>query len=354
MDSQNACRGTEVADLFISYSRKDRERCTAIREALIAFDVDVWSDVGIAAGSAFDREIEKQIEEARALLVLWSSNSVESDWVRNEARTGKVRDRLIAVQLDACELPLEFHSVQAEILPEGAEGTAHPAWLNLVSRLGDILGRTGLAEYARLSVEGDLDGWKRWLRRHASDPLAAQVIDRIVDYAMPDMRKQLAAERARRSALEAELAEHADASSARSAEIASGARELVRLRGDLEENRAARVQAETELARFRAATGSKPESETNDGIGVMLHNKQAIYVTVLLWLFAITFSWANLANLLDGRGGFGDVFWLVFALAALFYPAAVITLKLVRKRYALARFDRRQATGEDVSDMADA
>ena len=104
-----------MADVFISYSRKDRERCTAIREALTELGVDVWFDVGIGAGSAFDREIEKQIEEARALLVLWSADSVESDWVRNEARTGKVRDRLVAVQIDECELPLEFQSIQAEL-----------------------------------------------------------------------------------------------------------------------------------------------------------------------------------------------------------------------------------------------
>ncbi len=48
-----------MADVFISYSRKDRERCSAIREALAELGVDVWYDAGISAGSAFDREIEK-------------------------------------------------------------------------------------------------------------------------------------------------------------------------------------------------------------------------------------------------------------------------------------------------------
>ena len=58
-----------MADVFISYSRKDRDRCNAIREALTALEVDVWSDVGIGAGSAFDREIEKQIETVSACRV---------------------------------------------------------------------------------------------------------------------------------------------------------------------------------------------------------------------------------------------------------------------------------------------
>ncbi|MDG2003290.1 MAG: toll/interleukin-1 receptor domain-containing protein [Novosphingobium sp.] len=325
-----------MVDVFISYSRKDRERCNAIREALTQLDVNVWSDVGIGAGSAFDREIERQIEDAKALLVLWSKDSVESDWVRNEARTGKVRDSLVAVQIDECELPLEFHSIQAELLPEGSEGTANTTWLNLLDRIGDILERPGLSEFARLSAEGDLDGWKRWLRGNASDPLAAGVIDKIVDFAMPDMRKQLASERAKRSALEVELTEHADNAKAQSTEIATSARELVRLRSDLEETRSGRQQAEIELEQFRAASGSKAGSD-DSGLGIMLQDKQGLYVALLLWAFAITFSWGNLNDLLDGRGGLGDVFWLIFAIAALFFPAVVITGKLIRKRFATGR-----------------
>jgi hypothetical protein len=328
-----------MADVFISYSRKDRERCNAIREALVELDINVWSDVGIGAGSAFDREIERQIEVATGLLVLWSKDSVESDWVRNEARTGKVRDSLVAVQIDACELPLEFHSIQAELLPEGAEGSANTTWLNLLDRMGGILDRPGLAEYARLSAEGDLDGWKRWLRGHASDPLAAGVIDKIVDFAMPDMRKQLASERAKRQALEVEVTEHVDNANAQSAEIATSARELVRLRSELEEMRSGRQQAEVELERYRAASGSKSDSD-DSGLGIMLQDRQGLYVALLLWAFAITFSWGNLSDLLDGRGGLGDVFWLIFAVAALFFPAVVISGKLIRKRFAMARLGR--------------
>ena len=69
----------------------------------------------------------------------------------------------------------------------------------------------------------------------------------------------------------------------------------------------------------------------------MLQDKQGLYVALLLWAFAITFSWGNLNDLLDGRGGLGDVFWLIFAIAALFFPAVVITGKLIRKRFATGR-----------------
>jgi hypothetical protein len=328
-----------MADLFISYSRNDRDRCTAIRDALTALKVNVWSDARIGAGSHFDREIEREIKAAAALLVLWSEDSVESDWVRNEARTGKEENRLVATQIRPCELPLEFRSVQAELLPEGAEGTENTAWIGVVARIGELTGRPGLGEYARLSHGGSLDDWKRWLARYASDPLAGNVIDNIVERAMPDMRQQLAGERAKRVALEAALAEHTDASKAQSAEVATGARELARLRRELDEAKTGQRDAETELARFRAASGSKAGEETGGlaGLGIVLEERLALYVCALLWVAGLWFCWGGLSKLMQGYAGFGDIFSIAFGVLAILVPAVILTFKVVRKRSAMAR-----------------
>lgn len=325
-----------MADIFISYSRNDRERCMAIRDALIALKVNVWSDARIGAGSSFDREIEREIAEARALLVLWSAASVESDWVRNEARTGKEENRLVATQIAPCQLPLEFRSIQAELLPEGAEGGAHPAWLNVLSAIGGLVGRPGLAEFARLHAGGTIDEWKRWLARYPADPLAGDVIDTIVERAMPDMRQQLAGERAKRAALEAELAEHADASKAQSAEVATGAREAARLRRELDEAQTARSAAEAELARFQAASGGKTDGGLA-GLGIVLEDRLATYLCALLWLGGLWFIWGGLAKLMDGYAGFGDIFSIAFGVLAILAPAVLLTVKVLRKRSANAR-----------------
>ena len=330
-----------MADIFISYSRKDRDRCTAIRNALEALGIDVWSDAGIGAGASWDREIEREIEAAKALLVLWSDDSVESDWVRNEARTGKVRDRLIAIQIGACALPLEFSSIQAELLPEGSEGTEHPAWLGMLARLGGLIGRPGLAEYARLTKVGTLDEWKRWLTRFSSDPLAGGVIDGIVERAMPDMRKQLASEKARRATLEAELTEHADAANARAAELAGNARELVALRHQVEQERMGRLDAEAEVQRFREVSGSK-SGKGNTGLsdlGIVLEQRFAVYTCALMWIVALWFCWGPLQKLMNGNGALSDVFWLGFGIAALIAPACWISIKILRRKRALARLE---------------
>lgn len=328
-----------MADLFISYSRNDRDRCMAIRDALTTLKVNVWSDARIGAGSHFDREIEREIAAARALLVLWSQDSVESDWVRNEARTGKEENRLVATQIGPCQLPLEFRSVQAELLPDGAEGGDHPAWLGILARIGELTDRPGLAEYARLRTAGGLDDWKRWLARYAADPLAGDVVDTIVERAMPDMRQQLASERAKRVALEAELAEHSDAARAQSAEVATGARELARLRRELEEARIGQRDAESELARFRAASGGKAGDESRGlaGLGIVLEERLALYICALLWVAGIWFCWGGLSKLMDGYAGFGDIFSIAFGVLAILLPAGVLTFKILRKRNAMAR-----------------
>lgn len=335
----NESMGGAMADLFISYSRNDRERCAVIRDALNALKVNVWSDARIGAGSSFDREIEREIAAARALLVLWSTDSVESDWVRNEARTGKEENRLVATQINECQLPLEFRSVQAELLPDGAEGSAHSAWLKLLSRIGELVDRPGLADYARLNVAGTLEDWKRWLARYPADPLAGDVIDNIVERAVPDIRQQLAGERAKRFALEAELAEHADGSKAQAAEVAAGARELARLRRELDEAQIAQRAAETELARFQAASGSKAGGETGglSGLGIVLEERLALYLCGLLWIAGIWFCWGGLSKLMDGYAGFSDIFSIAFGVFAILLPALLLTFKILRKRSAMAR-----------------
>lgn len=250
-------------------------------------------------------------------------------------------------------MPLEFRSVQAEILPAGAEGSDNPVWIGIVARIGELLDRPGLAEYARLSRTGSIDDWKRWLARNAADPLASDVIDTIVERAMPDMRQQLAGERAKRAALEAELAEQVDAAKAQSGEVATGAREMVRMRRELEEARTGQQQAEMELARFRAASGAKAGRSDGglSGLGIVLENRLALYIGALLWIVAVWFCWTPLKKLLDSYAGPGDIFALVFGIVALFVPAIIVTAKLLRRRAAVAREAAQDA--EAIGEAAD-
>ena len=75
--------------------------------------LSVWWDRHIQAGADFSAEIEREIEAARVVVVLWSEASRDSQWVRDEAAYARDRRKLIPVQLDASEPPLGFRQIQS-------------------------------------------------------------------------------------------------------------------------------------------------------------------------------------------------------------------------------------------------
>ncbi|NNE37244.1 MAG: toll/interleukin-1 receptor domain-containing protein, partial [Gammaproteobacteria bacterium] len=70
-----------MADLFISYARKDREVVQSLVALLEGFGFSVWWDHHIAGGHAFAGKIEQELNAATAVIVVWSETSVQSDWV---------------------------------------------------------------------------------------------------------------------------------------------------------------------------------------------------------------------------------------------------------------------------------
>lgn len=98
--------------LFLSYARSDQARATALARALEGRGYRVWWDGLIEGGSAFARSISDALEAADAVLVLWSKNSIESDWVRDEAAQGRDRHRLLPLSLDGTPPPLGFRQYQ--------------------------------------------------------------------------------------------------------------------------------------------------------------------------------------------------------------------------------------------------
>ena len=100
-----------MPDVFLSYAREDRERAQKVA-ALEARGLSVWWDRNIAAGETFDQAIERELDAAKSVVVLWSENSVPSEWVRNEAAAASERGVLVPVMIDRVKVPLEFRHRQ--------------------------------------------------------------------------------------------------------------------------------------------------------------------------------------------------------------------------------------------------
>ena len=142
LDRALTVESTVMADVFLSYASENRDRVRPIVELLEQAGWQVWWDRDIAAGSGFELTIDKEIQEARCVLVAWSTESIASRWVRNEALEGLEREVLLPVMLDDVRVPVAFRQAQAIDLTDGIAARSNEA-------------RALLAAVARLATAGD-------------------------------------------------------------------------------------------------------------------------------------------------------------------------------------------------------
>lgn len=104
-----------MGDVFISYKAEDRPRVQPLVGALQADGLRVWWDQHIGAGEEWSGTIERELDGARSVVVIWSKRSVGTDgrFVREEARRAQRRSTYVPVLIDAVEAPLGFAENQA-------------------------------------------------------------------------------------------------------------------------------------------------------------------------------------------------------------------------------------------------
>src|SRR5438067_3365800 len=105
-----------MADIFISYARSDRDSVRRLAEGLQSRGWTVWWDHRIPAGKSYEDVIQEAIDAAGCVVVLWTRESVASEWVRNEAAEGARRKALIPVRLEDVRVPLAFRHLQSDDL----------------------------------------------------------------------------------------------------------------------------------------------------------------------------------------------------------------------------------------------
>jgi TolB-like protein/tetratricopeptide (TPR) repeat protein len=106
-----------MADVFVSYSRCDKARVAPLVSAIQARGWAVWWDPAILPGQEFDRQIDAELKDAAAVLVVWTPSSVDSRWVRGEARDAADRGILVPVRFEGATLPIDvraFHTIDMD------------------------------------------------------------------------------------------------------------------------------------------------------------------------------------------------------------------------------------------------
>lgn len=101
-----------MADVFLSYAHQDRRVAAQLAEVISKQGWSVWWDNQIRVGTLFPRAIEREIDLASCVVVVWSRYSVDSDWVRSEATEGLKRNILVPVAIEAgLRYPLQFRDL---------------------------------------------------------------------------------------------------------------------------------------------------------------------------------------------------------------------------------------------------
>ncbi len=130
-----------MADVFVSYARSDKARVAPLVAAIEANGWTVWWDPEICPGQEFDREIALELKNATAVLVVWTPKSVESRWVRGEARDGAERGILVPVRFECADLPIDVRTLHTTDFDDWGENPRSPQAQEVMRALSTMIAR---------------------------------------------------------------------------------------------------------------------------------------------------------------------------------------------------------------------
>jgi hypothetical protein len=129
-----------MSDIFISYKREEQATARKLASALENEGWTVWWDPKLRAGEHFDDVIEKALNEAKCVIVLWSNLAVSSEYVKAEATEALEQKKLVPVKIESVNLPFRFKRVHTPSLLEWDGSKDSSEFQRLVEDIAAIVG----------------------------------------------------------------------------------------------------------------------------------------------------------------------------------------------------------------------
>lgn len=126
--------------IFISYARSSAAQAAYAARALREAGFEVWWDDQLPAHRPYADVIEERLAAAKAVLVLWSSDAVRSQWVRAEADAARQAGKLVQLNLDGASLPMPFSQIQCPAIGPWDGGRGHPLWSRIEESIAELVG----------------------------------------------------------------------------------------------------------------------------------------------------------------------------------------------------------------------
>ena len=178
-----AIGGMNMTEIFISYAREDRHLAEALANELEARGTSVWWDAELVGSDDYQEVILTALSKAKAAIVIWTTASVKSLFVRDEARYALHYKKLVAVKqphLEVLQIPFGFQSQHTDDISDreqifraieklGVRASAAPVTLHGATDTG----------WDRVSKSSNVDDVLAWLEKNPSDPNRQTAIQRV-------------------------------------------------------------------------------------------------------------------------------------------------------------------------------
>jgi hypothetical protein len=145
-----------MSDIFISYSSQDRPWVERFAKTLETYGWSVWWDRNIPTGGSFNAVIRQELSAAKCAIVVWSEQSVESEWVHAEAAEAKQQDKYLPIKISECEIPLGFTQRTYQPLMDWEAGIEHAGFSQLLKDIERLVKRS-----PKQITVGSKPWWKR-------------------------------------------------------------------------------------------------------------------------------------------------------------------------------------------------
>jgi hypothetical protein len=135
-----------MAEIFISYSREDREWVERLAAQLQSEGFSVWWDWDLLVGKRYRETIDNELQTCKAAVVVWSQHSVQSDFVRDEAEEAQQRNILVPILKEMVRPPAGFRQIQTADLSTWSGSSEHAEFRRVMKGISYMVGKPAAGE----------------------------------------------------------------------------------------------------------------------------------------------------------------------------------------------------------------
>ena len=129
--------------LHFLFAREPGSWCAAWPKRCGGLGYDVWVGDQLPPHLSYGDVIAQKVGGAKAAIVVWSANAIESEWVRAEADLARGQKKLIQTTIDGRDPPMPFNQLHYVSLADWEGADDHPGWSKVKESLAALCGAPG-------------------------------------------------------------------------------------------------------------------------------------------------------------------------------------------------------------------